>query len=68
MIKKQIQALESSKNKKSWIIEGFPRTKRQALTLTEQDFIPDKIIMIDVNDEESERRVIENLSSEEAGL
>ena len=32
--------------KKNWIIEGFPRTKIQALSLSKLGIIPDKLINI----------------------
>jgi len=45
---KQIDEFE--KEKKSWIIEGFPRTRKQALELAKRNFILDKFILIDVDD------------------
>lgn len=46
LVKKQIQQFE--KENTSWIIEGFPRTRVQALSLQKIGIIPDKFIMLDV--------------------
>lgn len=64
LVSKQIEQLE--KDKKNWIIEGFPRTRKQALALTKMDFIPDRMIMLDVADKLTNERIRENLTSEEA--
>lgn len=48
LVMKQIDEFE--KEKKSWIIEGFPRTRKQALELAKRNFILDKFILIDVDD------------------
>lgn len=48
LVTKQIELLE--KDKKNWIIEGFPRTRKQALSLTKMDFIPDRMILLDVSE------------------
>ena len=42
IVKKKISDCE--RDKKDWILEGFPRTKRQALALQQMGVIPDKII------------------------
>jgi len=42
LITKKIMELEEKKQ--SWIIQGFPRTKAQALALQKLGIIPDKII------------------------
>lgn len=64
LVTKQIEQLE--KEKKNWIIEGFPRTRKQALCLTRMDFIPDRMILLDVSDKLTKQRVKENLTSDEA--
>lgn len=46
LVKGHIDALE--KERKSWIIEGFPRTRKQALALQKMGFILDKFILLDV--------------------
>ena len=66
LITKQIEQLENKENKRNWVIEGFPRTRRQALALSKMDFIPDCMILLDVNDELTKERVRRNLTSEEA--
>ena len=48
LVTKQIEQLE--KDKKNWIIEGFPRTRKQALSLTKMEFIPDRMILLDVSE------------------
>jgi adenylate kinase len=47
LIKKQITQLE--KDGTSWILEGFPRTKAQALSLQRMGIIPDKFIHLSTN-------------------
>lgn len=37
----------------SWIIEGFPRTKVQALALQKSGHIPDRFILLNINREQS---------------
>lgn len=64
LVIKQIEQIE--KEKRNWIIEGFPRTRKQALALTKMDFIPDRMIILDVSDELTKERVKQNLTSEEA--
>ena len=44
LVKRQVATLE--KEGKSWIIEGFPRTKVQALSLQKIGVIPDKFIIL----------------------
>jgi adenylate kinase family enzyme len=36
---------------KSWIIEGFPRTEMQAVALQKLGFIPDKIVLLQQEDD-----------------
>lgn len=38
--------------KVNYIIEGFPRTQRQALALLKMGIIPDKLILLDKRDGE----------------
>jgi len=45
------------KDKKSWIIEGFPRTQMQALALQKMNILPDKFILLNVDDETSIEKV-----------
>lgn len=62
LITKQIKQLPKEND---WIIEGFPRTRGQALALARMDFIPDKIILLDVDDELTKERIRENLLNAE---
>ena len=59
MVKKQILSYE--KENLSWIIEGFPRTKVQALSLQKIGVIPDKFLVLDVKNSTSVTRVTNNL-------
>ena len=49
LVKKQVESYE--KDNLSWVIEGFPRTKTQALALQKDGIIPDRFIMLNVNKE-----------------
>jgi adenylate kinase len=59
LVKKQIMNYE--KENQSWIIEGFPRTKVQALALQKIGIIPDKFILLDVKRPTSVTKVKNNL-------
>ena len=58
-MKTEIQKTE--KEGQSWIIEGFPRTKVQALSLQKIGVIPDKFILLDVKKSTSVTKVKNNL-------
>ncbi len=47
LVQLQIELLE--KDQKSWIIEGFPRTRKQALALQSMDFIVNKFVLLDIS-------------------
>lgn len=66
LVKKQIQQLE--KDGLSWIIEGFPRTRLQALTLQKMGVIPDSFILLDVKPLSSSTRIRNNLISNNTTL
>ena len=66
LVKQQIELMEQGK--KSWIIEGFPRTEAQAIALQKMGVIPDKFIMLNQSDTETNDAVMRNLQSEERGL
>jgi len=51
LVKKQVEQYE--KEHVSWIIEGFPRTKVQALALQKQGIIPDRFILLRIDKETS---------------
>lgn len=44
LVKKEIEMCESEKM--SWVIQGFPRTKVQALSLQKMAVIPDKFVYL----------------------
>lgn len=49
VVKKRI--VECEKECRNWIIEGFPRTKSQALAMEKIGIVPDKIIELIVPEE-----------------
>jgi adenylate kinase family enzyme len=58
------QAIQDCEDKgKSWIIQGFPRTKVQALSLQKMGIIPDKMILLKVKQSASLARIKNNLIS-----
>jgi adenylate kinase len=59
LVKKQIMQYE--KDNQSWIIEGFPRTKVQALSLQKIGVIPDKFILLEIKRSTSITKVKNNL-------
>ena len=59
LVKKEIQECEAQN--KSWIVQGFPRTKVQALALQKIGIIPDKFILLKVKPSASLARIKNNL-------
>jgi adenylate kinase family enzyme len=58
------QAIQDCEDKgKSWIIQGVPRTKVQALSLQKMGIIPDKMILLKVKQSASLARIKNNLIS-----
>jgi len=55
LVKRDIQ--EAEKEKKSWILEGFPRTKNQALSLQKLGILPNKVILLKQSKEASLVRI-----------
>ena len=51
LVKIHIEQCESRKN--GWILEGFPRTRLQALALQSWKYIPDKFYMLNIADQVS---------------
>ena len=45
----------------NWILEGFPKTKSQALALSKNQIVPDKIFVMKYSDEVSINHVLEGL-------
>jgi adenylate kinase len=66
IVKGQVDALE--KENKSWIIEGFPRTRSQALAMQKMGIIPDKFILLNVDEESSIEKIKQNLLSEDNAM
>lgn len=59
LVKRQVEQHE--KAGQSWILEGFPRTQVQALSLQQMGIVPDKIILMDVAPNVSVARVKQSL-------
>lgn len=62
LVKEQIE--NSEKEKKSWIICGFPKNKVQALALQKLQVIPDKIISMSC----SESQCLDYLANQVRGI
>ena len=65
LVKLQIEQLEKEQAGSSWIIEGFPRTRLQAIALQKMGNVPDKFIMLDIAESISIDKVKRNLKSED---
>lgn len=59
LVKAEIQGYE--KKSQSWIIQGFPRTRVQALSLQKMGIIADKFINLDIRKHNSLARIKQNL-------
>lgn len=44
----------------SWIVEGFPRTRAQALALQKLGIVPDKFVHLSINEGVSLARIRQN--------
>ena len=60
LVTKQVQLLELEH--KSWIIEGFPRTKLQALALQKLGILPNRFILLNVERERSIAQLMKTLA------
>jgi adenylate kinase len=65
LVKLQIEQLEKDGNGGSWIIEGFPRTRLQAIALQKMGIVPDKFVLLEVGENISIDKVKRNLKSED---
>jgi adenylate kinase len=65
LVKLQIEQLEKENAGGSWIIEGFPRTRLQAIALQKMGIVADKFIMLDIVENISIDKVKMNLRSED---
>mmetsp|Transcript_20836 Transcript_20836/g.25529 ORF Transcript_20836/g.25529 Transcript_20836/m.25529 type:complete len:240 (-) Transcript_20836:589-1308(-) len=59
LVQKEISSFE--KKSQSWIIQGFPRTRVQALSLQRMGIIPDKFIDLQIRKHTSLARIKQNL-------
>jgi adenylate kinase family enzyme len=59
LVKTEIEGFE--KKSQSWIIQGFPRTRVQALSLQKMGIIPDKFINLEIRKHNSLARIKQNL-------
>lgn len=59
LVKSQVDSFE--KDGVSWIVEGFPRTKAQALALQKKGIIPDRFIMLEASKEAQINKIRANL-------
>ena len=50
LVQKHIEEAEKDSDKSGWILEGFPRTRLQALALQNMKIIPDKFFMLNIAD------------------
>ena len=57
----QREIANAEKDKKSWILQGFPRTKVQALALQKMGILPDKFILLKVKYSAAIARMKNNL-------
>eukprot|EP00357_Protocruzia_adherens_P011907 CAMPEP_0114990330 /NCGR_PEP_ID=MMETSP0216-20121206/10728_1 /TAXON_ID=223996 /ORGANISM="Protocruzia adherens, Strain Boccale" /LENGTH=454 /DNA_ID=CAMNT_0002353477 /DNA_START=37 /DNA_END=1401 /DNA_ORIENTATION=+ len=57
LVKKDIDSVEKKRN--NWIIEGFPRTRTQAIYLQRSGLIPDRFVVLS-HDQEEYREVIKS--------
>ena len=55
------QIAQHEKEGQSWILEGFPRTQVQALSLQKLGVVPDKIILLDVQPSFTVARIKNNM-------
>lgn len=59
VLKKKIE--ECEKDNKDYVIEGFPRTKVQALKLGHLGVVPDKIICLNASEENQANKLKQNI-------
>lgn len=65
LVRLQIEQLQKENPACSWIIEGFPRTRQQAIALQRMGVVPDKFILLDIVEGVSIDKVKMNLKSED---
>lgn len=67
LVKQQIEQIEKESNGTSWIIEGFPRTRLQAIAFQKMGIVPDKFILLDIEESISMEKVKRNLRNNDEG-
>lgn len=65
VVKAKITACE--KECRHWLIDGFPRTKVQALSLEQIGVIPDKMIALHNSDERAIAKIKQSLAAKNQG-
>lgn len=65
-LEKEIKEVE--RTGRSWVLQGFPRTKYQAVSLQRMGIIPDRVILLKQNDEFNRFQVKENLIAYNSNL
>jgi len=63
LVKKHLQTLE--KEKKSYILEGFPKTRVQGLSLQRAGVIPDTFLVLNLPDQEIEKAALKKIQNGE---
>ncbi|CAI2368895.1 unnamed protein product [Moneuplotes crassus] len=66
MVKKELSKLE--KDGSNWILEGFPRTATQVVSLQKIGIIPTRIVVLNIKKPTSQLKVKNNLISNATGL
>jgi len=66
LVEKEIAEYE--RKSQNWVMQGFPRTRVQALSLQRLSIIPDKIVHLDIKKHTSLGRIKQNLVSGSADI
>jgi len=61
LLKKEVEQCE--KNGHSWVLQGFPRTKVQALSIKQMRIVPDKLIHLNIRNSSSIQKIRQNIVS-----
>jgi adenylate kinase len=64
VVKKEIE--EAEKSNTSWILEGFPRTRVQALALHKMGIVPDKFVHLGITETQALSRLRATCSADES--
>lgn len=66
IVKKEIE--EAEKANTSWILEGFPRTRVQALALHKMGIVPDKFVHLGISETQALSRLRANCGAVDESL